>query len=169
MAAMCTRSWWLRPVRGHQAHPAFAAPRAQAAPLGQGRTALFVIDLLLRPVGPVDDQRQLHAALLFGHLAPDAGHVEFLGPPVFELQAKVALGMGRAGKDHHAGCVAVEPVNQKRLGEGVLKAAQQAIGQMRALAGHRQKPGRLVDDEQFMILVDDVQRHVGGRVFVHAA
>ena len=60
----------------------------------------------------------------------------------------MALGVGRQGKNHHARCIAVQPVHQQRGGKHRLDTGQQAIGQVFALARHRQQPGRLRHDEQ---------------------
>ena len=112
-----------------------------------------MVDHLFGPVGPVDTDRQIDHARLFARRAKDMCHIGLLGLPFFELQPKVALGMGRAGKDHDARGISVQPMDQQRLGKDRLKPADQAIGQVLSLPRHRQEPMGLHNENQLVIFV----------------
>jgi hypothetical protein len=75
-------------------------------------------------------------------------------------------GAGPRGEreDHDAGGVHVEPMDQKRLGEGGLNAGQQAIGEMIALAGTDRRPAGLSTSRiSWSAWITD-KRRVGGTV-----
>ncbi len=57
-------------------------------------------------------------------------------------------------------------MHQQCFRVGGLDPRQQAVRQMRALAGHRQKPVRLVHNQNFVIGVQDFQRQIGRRIAI---
>ena len=154
------------PGLGEKPEAGLGVIRALHPPFGHGGAAVFMVDHLLGTIGPVDRQRQVDHAGLFAHPARDAGDIGLLRLTFLELQPKVALRMRRQREDHDARGVPVQPVHQERMGKGRLHAAQQAIGQVRPLAGNREQSGGLGHDQKLVILVHDIERHVGRGVVV---
>lgn len=116
-------------------------------PLGNRLPALFMVDHLPGPVGPIDDQRQINDTRFFGNLPGDTRDIDFSGLSFFELQTEMTLRVGRQGEHHHARGIAIKPVDKERMGEDRLNAGQQTISQMRPPPGHGQKPVWFCDDK----------------------
>jgi hypothetical protein len=150
-------------VCGIEAHAGRAILDPDDAPVGLRGFPGLVVHVLERTIGPVDDQRQVDGAGLLRHLAPDAGVVGLLHVAAFELQAEMALGRGGEREDHDAGGVHVETMDKQRLGEGRLNAGQQAIGEVIALAWHRQEARGLVHEQDLVVGVDHRSGVSGGR------
>ncbi len=138
-----------------QADAGFVIGVALYAPVGDGLFAVLMVDHLQGPVGPVDNQGQVYGAGLFGDMAPDAGNVCFLDLTFFKLQAQVALGVAGQGEHHDAGCVAVEAMDEERVGEDFLHAGDQAISQVRAFAGDGKQAAWFVHQQDFVIVVEE--------------
>lgn len=149
---------------GEEAHPRGAVFYAHPAPISLSGFAGVVVHMLQGAIGPVDDQRQVDLAFFLGDLAPDAGDVGLFGVSFLELQAEVALCVGRAGEDHDARGIHIEAVNQEGFGEDRLQAREQAIREVIAFAGDRQEACGFVDQKQFVIFVQDIERSRGRRV-----
>ena len=62
-------------------------------PVGMGRLAGFLADLLQRTIGPIHDQRQINCPRTRLQLASQTGNVGFLGHAFFKLQSQMTLGM----------------------------------------------------------------------------
>jgi len=127
-----------------QPHAAFATADLHAGPVRDGLFPGLEIDVLQGAVGPVDNKGQVHGAGLLSHFAVDAGDVGFLGLTFLELQAQVALCGFGLSKDHDAGRVAVEAVDQERGRKRALHAGDEAIGQVLPFPGNRQQAGGFV-------------------------
>src|SRR6056297_1469969 len=85
-----------------QTHPGFAAAPANHAPLRQRRASRFMVDLLKRPVRPVDSQRQVDSTGVLGDFAGNAGQVGLSDLALLELEAEVSLGVGGQRENHDA-------------------------------------------------------------------
>ena len=145
----------------HQPHAGFMLIRLEALPVGHGRFSGLMAHFLARTVRPIDDQRQIDLPRRRADMSGNAGHVNLLGLTLFELQPDMALSMGRQGKHHHPGGVSVQTVDQQCCRKHRLDPAEQTICQMRPPPRHRQQPVGLVDHQQFMVVMQDVERHVG--------
>ena len=92
---------------------------------------------LTRPVGPINNQRQINFTGFFHQFTRHTRHIGFFCHAVFKLHRQMPLGMGGQCKNHHAGCITVQPVHQQRIRKRQLNTGQQAIGQVRTAPRHR--------------------------------
>lgn len=143
------------PSFGVKPDPGLAVAPPDHLPIGDRLAPGLMIDPLAGPVWPIDGKGQINPP--FGGLRHpgNARDISFLDLPLLELKAKMALGMGREGKNHHAGRIPVEPVHQKRLGKGRDHARQEAVGQIGPLAGHRKKAAWLIHEKHVVVAVED--------------
>ena len=66
--------------------------------------------------------------------------------------------MWRQAEHHNPRRVTVEPMHEKRRGKSDLHPRDETIRQMLTLTRHRQETRRFVHHEQFVILMDHVER-----------
>ena len=136
------------------------APLAgEHAPVGQRRLAAVVADHLPRPVRPVADQRQVDAAFLVRDGAGDAGDVGLRHLAALELPAEVALREAGACHQHDARGVAVEAVDEERVGPGGAGAGLEAVLGARRLGRDGVEARGLVPDEEMGVGVEQALAH----------
>lgn len=127
---------------------------SEHAPVGQRRAAALEADHLQRAVGPVADERELDAALVGLDHPGDAGDVGLADLAPLELPVEMALRELRAGKDHDAGGVHVEAVDEERAGIARLRPRLEAILRPRRLGRNAEEARGLVQDQEMCIAVD---------------
>jgi len=142
-------------------------PASQTPNDGPGRFAGFVADHLPGTVGPIDNQWQINGPAFWLQLPVQKREVRLFDLTFLKLQPKVALGMRRRRQDHDAACVPVQPVNEKRGRKRGLHPRQQTIGKVFAFARNAQEARRLVDHDDFVVLVQDIKRVSWRRVVGH--
>ena len=144
-------------------HPdaGFAGGAANHLPIGLCGPSVFLADHLARTVRPIGGQGQVDVAAFACDFPRDPCDVGFLRPALFKLLPQKPLGLLGLGKDHHARSVAIQPMHQKGVPLGGLKARDQTIRPAFQLARHRQQPCRFVRHKDQIILKEDVQGHIG--------
>ena len=96
-----------------------------------------------------------------GHLARHPGDVDLRHLPALELPAEVALGEAGPRHQHDAGGVAVEAVDEERVGEGGAGAGLEAVLRARRLGRDGVEAGGLVPGEEVGV---GVEEHGGRKV-----
>ena len=145
------------PGARHQPHAGRVALMPQDAPIGQGRAARGVAHHLPGAVFPVHDQGQVHRALARLQKPVHPRLIGLFRALLLELHRQIALRMGCQRKDDHPRCVTVQPMHQQSLRMHRLHPRDQAIGQLRPAPRHGQQPGRLVQHDDLVILMQDLQ------------
>ena len=173
MATQWTRSWWVRPVSGFSSSQAsFWRGIVESLVVGDGVGTFGVVSVGRGGAfasGAADAfEGQVDAALDRDGAAGDDGPVGFLNVAAAEQGGELAGGAGGAGKQQHAGGVAVESVDEARP---VLGAEAKRVQHPVKVAGdagaalHRQAVG-LVNRQDLVVLVDDCVLQVLGVVGV---
>ncbi len=133
--------------------------------IGQRVFRVFVVDVLadnaliaaMRPVAPLFRQRQLDRAAFFLRHAFHERPIDFLGVAFCQQLRQQRRHRGGTRDKQHAGRVAVEPMHQ--LGALLLfihERAQHPVHMLgEARAALRRKPGRLVQNDDRGVHVDD--------------
>ena len=130
----------------------------------------------LQRIGRIAAKVGVDGALRPRRRAPDEGEiapVEVTGPPVIgELRREMLMrGIGLGG-DEQAGRLLVEPVHDAgadhtadtgQARRAVMEQCVDERARRHAGAGMHDHPGRLVDDDQIVILMDDIERNGLGR------
>ena len=167
MASRWTRIWCVRPVtRSSSSRVHLGEPLAN--PIAGDRRAAVGHDRHLRPVLRVAPDRGLDPADGGRHAALDERQVRLLDPSGLELGHDRGLRGVGPGDHQQPARIAVEAMDDARpldagdAAPGLAVAVRQERVDERAarMTGRRvdDEPGRLVDDQQVLVLVDDPQR-----------
>ena len=163
----------------HAFHEGDVAQALQHAEVGDGVLSLRFVaaDAEAQPVVGIPADRGVDGPAVFGDIAPDQGPVAPFDGMVEELAGQLDLGRVSLGYDQQSGGILVDAVDQQShpfvvvFGVGL---AAQVVGQgvdqraaVVAVAGMDHHAGRLVDDQQFVVFIDDVERD-GLRLDLHA-
>src|SRR5690606_25849677 len=142
--------------------------------VGQGLLAALVADFLAWPSRPVGNKWQVDRALVLADQAGDHGIVGLADLALLEGARQRRLCLAGAGKDHQAGGVEIEAMDQLDAGIDRLKARNDAVLVGLAATRYRQQEGRFVHHQDGVILMHDAdlfnaQRHniVGGKGLAH--
>ncbi len=152
------------PGTGHQPDAGLARLMRDHLPVGDGRAARCMVDMLARTVGPVHGQGQIDAPLGRVEPAPQPGDVDLLDRPRLELSPQFALRSARPRKDDEARGIEVQAVHQQDIGKPDARPGDQAIGPVFTPTGNRKQPRRLVQDQEVGVMMDHAQRIIGRRV-----
>ncbi len=133
-------------------------PSLEHLPLGPRRRP--VLRHLHQHVQPLLHRRegQLDPTLVVVHLSGHDGEIGLVDPSVFERALEPALRVEVLAADHHAAGLPIESMGDVGRLVAVLLAEQ--IGQRVAVVGRRRmhrQPGRLVDAEHVVVLVDHAE------------
>ena len=135
---------------------------ANGSPMSDCRLAIR-IEMTQRALVGKTRNRQVYATGRFVWFAFDQGFVDLMRAARFEALRKASLCERMARKDHDAGRVHVEAVNDERL---AMSSARYALGASRlvcAPAWHTEQSARLVDDDNVIINMHGHQRLVWWR------
>ena len=167
-ACMCTRSWWLRPVRGCSSNrlagdgPSVCATQRQRVWLGwpRGSTRRRGTGFPVRPDGQVDQlPLQIH-----GYQTVNHSHVGLFDLPGFKQCAQRPLHLRATGHQHQTARRHVQTVDHQGIRVQRLYPRAQAVLLIGATARHGQEAGRFVQDQQAVVGKDDVHTaHRRGR------
>jgi hypothetical protein len=108
----------------------------------------------------VPAKRRINQAVFLANVAVDDGEIFFFNRAAFEDFSKFPGDLGFFRDDDNAASFAVEAVDEMRrrgISQMQPRAADQA-GSLAVLGRMADESGRFVDDQQFVVLVDDVKK-----------
>lgn len=107
--------------------------------------------------GPIFAEGGVDSAFVGGQFAGEDGVIDFLDAALFELSAEVGLGGGMEGKNHEAGGVAVEAMDEADvfLGMLALQAGPEGVRLVRGASGNGEESVGFDDHEQVVVGMED--------------
>ena len=169
---MCTRSWWVWPVRGHQPVPGQAVRRAVSA-TSTRVTALGSPSTSRAASTPRSFRMRLRTVrgrASAGSYGATASYSLCTRRSRNSALVRAAF-LGAHGEQHQPGGEPVQPVRGAQCGDAQLPAqpGQRGLGDMAAARGGGQEV-RLVGDDDVLVAVHDLHRerhrHLGGQLAV---